>query len=237
MTFQTVSTRIVTTGRAPMASASASRHPRVAHAPPEIATEGNRQAYGHGPGSRPAGTAEPTPSVTDRHTDFGKPLVLGPQGHRRFPRQDPHHSDSLAALFGRRIAAERPPARCLAESGASYPSDWRRIDPSQDHSQDRLRVYVHQMTQRRPVVLRSQTALTVIFVGTHLNPLPEAVNDHDATIGLHSAVDDNLRYGRGGSGVMWHLILAHLRHFLSSREHHFLSSGEDRRGLGGLECW
>ena len=74
VTFQTVSTRIVTTGRAPMASASASRHPRVAHAPPEIATEGNRQAYGHGPGSRPAGTAEPTPSVTDRHTDFGKPL-------------------------------------------------------------------------------------------------------------------------------------------------------------------
>ena len=33
VTFQTVSTRIVTTGRAPVASASASRHPRVAHAP------------------------------------------------------------------------------------------------------------------------------------------------------------------------------------------------------------
>jgi hypothetical protein len=32
----------------------------------------------HRPRSRPSDMAEPTPSVTDRHIDFGKPLFLGP---------------------------------------------------------------------------------------------------------------------------------------------------------------
>ena len=30
-----------------------------------------------------------------------------------------------------------------AESGPGHPSDWRRIEPMEDHGQGRLRVYVH----------------------------------------------------------------------------------------------
>ena len=37
------------------------------------------------------------------------------------------------------------PSSCSfrVESGPGHPSDWRRIEPMEDHSQGRLRVYVH----------------------------------------------------------------------------------------------
>jgi hypothetical protein len=56
------------------------------------------------------------------------------------------------------------------------------------------------------------------LVDAHLDPLPEAVDDHDAAIWRPSAVDDDLRRGRGGPSVLrisTSLLRAH--HFLYHR--------------------
>jgi hypothetical protein len=49
--------------------------------------------------------------------------------------------------------------------------------------------------------MRDERQGDLLLINAHLNPLPEAVNDHDAAVWHHSVVDDNLRHGRVGPAV------------------------------------
>ena len=85
VTFQTVSTRIVTTGRALIASTSASPRTRVAHAPEGSLRKVTGTADLRRPLLSPPAGQETSPLVTHRHTDFGKPLRGAPAAHRQMP--------------------------------------------------------------------------------------------------------------------------------------------------------